>query len=284
MPQADRYKTRTVEIEFKAHEEFIPFSCNEYFSLTCITNGLVKGILNNRRVVIKAPCFLCLTGKDTLLIDELQNVSAQTFSFHPDFLRTAPYTQMQEYRKLDLKIQIGSSIFQRSSTNSGIFNLEKAIYSQLREWFFIIGTEVYAQSDSLWVCRIKNYLIRIMGMLEDLYRVKEQDPVDSALDYIYENYFKKVTLEDITHQAHLNRVSLNKQFHERYECTAMEYLNKYRIKMAEELLIHTGMNLADIAQSVGFEYDTYFIRQFTRQKGMSPTNFRKSARKFSKMV
>lgn len=284
MPQADRYKTRTVKIEFKAHEEFIHFPYNEYFSLTCMTNGLMKGILNNRHVVIKAPCFLCLTDKDTLLIDELRNVSAQTFSFHPDFLRTAPYTQMQEYRKLDLKIQIGSSIFQRSSTNSGIFNLEKAIYSQLREWFFIIGTEVYAQSDSLWVCRIKNYLIRIMGMLENLYRVKEQDPVDSALDYIYENYFKKVTLEDITHQAHLNRVSLNKQFRERYECTAMEYLNKYRIKMAEELLIHTGMNLADIAQSVGFEYDTYFIRQFTRQKGMSPTNFRKSARKFSEMV
>lgn len=284
MPQADRYKPRTVEIAFQAHEEFIHFPYKEYCSLTCVTNGSMKGRLNNRNVVIKAPCFLCMTDKDTLIIDEMRNVSAQTLSFHPDFLKTAPYSQMQEYRRLDLKIQIGSSIFQRSSTNYGIFNLEKTIYAQLREWFFIIGTEVYAQSDSLWVCRIKYYLIRIMGMLEDLYRMKGQEPVDMALDYIYENYFKKVTLDDITHQAHLNRVSLNKQFHERYGCTAMEYLNQYRIKMAEELLIHTGMNLIDIAQSVGFEYDTYFIRQFTRQKGMSPTHFRKSARKFSEMT
>ena len=123
-----------------------------------------------------------------------------------------------------------------------------------------------------------------MGMLEDLYRVKEQEPIDLALDYIYENYFKKINLDNITDAAHLNRVSLNKQFHERYGCTAMEYLNRYRIKMAEELLVHTGMNLVDIVQSVGFEYDTYFIRQFTHQKEMTPTQYRTKARKFSTMM
>lgn len=284
MAQMDRYKTRYVEIDFNAHEQFINFPYKKYYSMTCITNGSIKGLLNKRPVIIKAPCFLCLSGQDALIIDDLQNVSAQTLRFHPDFLRTAPYAQTQEYRKLEYKVQIGSSIFQRSPTNNGIFNLEKNIFTQMREWFFVIGTEVYAQSDSLWVCRIKSYLIRIMGMLEDLNRVKEQDPVDLALDFIYGNYYKKITLENVTHQAHLNRVTLNKQFHERYGCTAMEYLNKYRIKMSEELLIHTGMNLSDIAQSVGFEYDTYFIKIFTRQKGMSPTHFRNSARKFSEMV
>lgn len=147
-----------------------------------------------------------------------------------------------------------------------------------------MGTEVLAQSDSLWVCRIKSYLIRIMGMLEEVFRRKEPDAVDIALDYIYENYFRKVTLDDLTRRAHLNRVSLNQQFRARYGSTAMEYLNHYRIRIAEELLIHTGMNLTSIAQSVGFEYDTYFIRLFSRQKGMSPTNFRRSARKFSELI
>ncbi len=284
MPQLDRYKPRNVEIEFQPHEEFQDYPQKARLSLTCITNGTLTGALNGRRVLISAPCFLCLSDQDTLAVEKMQQVSAQTLAFHPDFLRTAPCTQTQEYRKLDLKIQIGSSVFERNNTNSGIFPLEKAIYNQLREWFFILGTEVSAQSDSLWVCRIKSYLIRITGMLEDLFREKEPDPVDAALDYICEHYFHKITLDDLTRQAHLNRVSLNKQFRARYGSTAMEYLNHYRIKMAEELLIHTGMNLTNIAQSVGFEYDTYFIRQFSRQKGMSPTCFRKSARKFSEMI
>lgn len=284
MAQIDRYKTRNVEIDFEAHEKFIDFPYPENDSMTCVTSGSIKGLLNDRLVMLKAPCFLCLTDQDTFVINESRNVSAQTLHFHPDFLRTAPYVKSQEYRKLELKLQIGGSVFRRSPINNGVFILEKSIFPQMREWFFFIGTEVYAQSDSLWVCRIKSYLIRIMRMLEDLNRDKEREPVDLALDYIYKNYFHKVTLENVTHQAHMNRVTLNKQFHERYGCTAMEYLNRYRIRMAEELLIHTGMNLSDIARSVGFEYDTYFIKLFTRQKGMSPTQFRNSARKFSEMV
>lgn len=284
MSQADRFKNRDVKIEFQAHESFTDYPYEDRYSLTCITNGMIKGILNGRQVLVKAPCFLCLSPKDTWSIDKKKDVSAQTFSFHPDFLKTAPYDETQEYQKLHASLQIGSEIFERYSGNSGIFHLDKTIYTKLKEWFFIMGTEVYAQSDSLWVCRIKSYLIRIMNMLEDIFRKKEQDPVDLTLDYIYENYFEKITVEELSRHAHLNRVSLNKRFQERYDCTAMEYLNQYRIKMAEELLIHTGMNLVDISQSVGYEYDTYFIRQFTRQKGMTPTNFRKTARKFSEMI
>nr|WP_240418755.1 helix-turn-helix domain-containing protein [Paenibacillus periandrae] len=40
------------------------------------------------------------------------------------------------------------------------------------------------------------------------------------------------------------------------------------------------MNLNEIALSTGFEYDTYFIKQFTARKGMSPTTYRITSRKF----
>lgn len=29
------------------------------------------------------------------------------------------------------------------------------VYPQLFEWFFVLGTEVYAQSNARWACRIK---------------------------------------------------------------------------------------------------------------------------------
>ncbi|WP_338044680.1 helix-turn-helix domain-containing protein [Paenibacillus periandrae] len=52
------------------------------------------------------------------------------------------------------------------------------------------------------------------------------------------------------------------------------------LKVASDLLTHTDMNLNEIALSTGFEYDTYFIKQFTARKGMSPTTYRITSRKF----
>jgi transcriptional regulator GlxA family with amidase domain len=63
--------------------------------------------------------------------------------------------------------------------------------------------------------------------------------------------------------------------------TAMGYLLSYRLKVAEDFLTHTGMSLNEIARATGFEYDTYFIKQFTAKRGMSPTTFRNTSRQFA---
>ncbi|WP_339265059.1 helix-turn-helix domain-containing protein [Paenibacillus sp. FSL K6-1330] len=53
------------------------------------------------------------------------------------------------------------------------------------------------------------------------------------------------------------------------------------LKVACDLLTHTGMKLDEIARATGFEYDTYFINQFTVKKGISPTKYRNITRKFA---
>jgi AraC-like DNA-binding protein len=138
-----------------------------------------------------------------------------------------------------------------------------------------------AQSDSLWVCRIKKNLIQILGLLEKLNHKGEQSPVDLVLDYIYTNYHNKIGLDEITKYAHVNRVSLNRKFQDLCGNTAIGYLLSYRLKVAEDLLIHTGMSLSEIAHSTGFEYDTYFIKQFKIKRGMTPTEFRNASREFA---
>ena len=121
----------------------------------------------------------------------------------------------------------------------------------------------------------------MLGLIESLDSENGQSPVDTVLEYIHTNYANKITLGDLTQCAHLNRVSLNEMFHKRCNCTAMSYLLSYRLKVAEELLTHTGMSLNEIARSTGFEYDTYFIKQFTTKQGMTPTSFRNASRKLA---
>lgn len=278
MPQFDQYKNRSVDIEFDAIEDFANLPYPERFTLVFITNGTIHAQLNERPVEISAPGVLCLRMDDQLLVLNKNSISAQSFSFHPDFFETARISETQTYRPSNLKIQTGLSLFQRGNNQTGVSHIIGKAYPQLLEWFFIMGTEVYAHSNALWVCRIKKYLIQILRLLEDLNDQFEPSPIDLVLDYIYTNYPGKITLEDLTKCAHLNRISLNEMFQKRCGCTAMGYLLSYRLKVAGDLLVHTDMTLDEIARSIGFQYDTYFIKQFTAKREMSPTAFRNTFR------
>ncbi|MDF2653710.1 MAG: AraC family transcriptional regulator [Bacillota bacterium] len=283
MPQYDRHKKRTVSIEFQTVEDFSKIPYQQRFTLAFLTDGSVSGLLNERPVTVSAPGILCLSEEDRLHIFEKRDVSAQSFCFDLDFLSSVPITEGKDSISTNLKIQTGLSLFRRDAGHTGIPSIPAKAYPQLFEWFFVLGTEVYAQSDGLWACRIKKYLIQILGMLEDLNRQTEQSPVDLVLEYIHTNYANKVSLADLTNCAHLNRVSLNQLFHQRYGCTAMAYLLNHRLKVASNLLIHTDMSLNEIARSTGFEYDTYFIKQFSAKKKISPTAFRKSSRELARL-
>lgn len=281
MPQYDRHKNRIVSIEFVAAEEFSCLPYPERFTLVFITDGSISGILNERPIKITAPGILCLRGEDAIQVTEKHNVFAQTFCFHTAFLNSLPIAEGQEYIETKLKIQTGISLFQRDKVHTGVPQVTEKAYPQLLEWFFVLGTEVFAQSDSRWVCRVKRYLIQILGLLEDLNMEREQSPVDIVLDYIHTNYSDKISLQDLSKCAHLNRVSLNKMFQDRCGNTAMGYLLSHRIKVAGDLLTHTGMSLNEIARSTGFEYDTYFIKQFTAKVGMTPTAYRNTTREMA---
>lgn len=281
MPQIDRHKNRSVNIEFVAVEDFSNLPYPQRFTLILITSGTVSGILNEHPISIVAPGVLCLAEDDDMQVLEKHNVAAQSFSFHIEFLNTIALSETHGYFPTGPRIQTGLSLFQRDHLYLGVPRITEKAYPLLFEWFFVLGTEVQAQSDTHWVCRIKKYLIQILGLLEDLNRNSERSPVDLALEYIHTNYPRKISLEDLTNCTHLNRVTLNKLFQERCGNTAIGYLLSHRLKVACDLLTHTGMKLNEIAHATGFEYDTYFIKQFKAKKGISPTKYRNISRKFA---
>ncbi|WNS45262.1 AraC family transcriptional regulator [Paenibacillus sp. MMS20-IR301] len=279
MPQWDRHKNRIVNIEFQPVEELTSLPYPQRYTLIFITSGRVGGTVNDRPISVAAPGILCLAEGDAVNISEREQLAAQSFSFHADFLNSTYLSDSLEAYTAIPRIQTGLSLFGGNSRCSGVPRVTAAAFPLLLEWFFVLGTEVSAQSDERWACRIKKYFIKLLGLLEDLNSAQEHSPVDLVLEYIHTHYTDKISLADLTKCALLNRVSLNKMFQERCRTTAMGYLLAHRLKVAGELLTHTDMNLNDIARSTGFEYDTYFIKQFTAKKGMSPTAYRKTTRK-----
>lgn len=281
--QHDRYKDRDVPIDFQPSVDFTTLDSSRHH-LIFLTSGSLNAELNQRPVRLKAPTILFLAPHDHWQVTGQHHPVGQGFSFLTAFLKTVPYSKYQEYQIKAPQMMNGLTLFNSHDSRYKVFTVNRQLFQKLHRSFFILGTEVFAQSDALWVCRIKKYLIQILKVLEDLSRDHQDSSVDHVLDYIFANYDQKITLADLVTVAHLNRVTLNQMFNERVGCTAMAYLTRYRLEVADELLIHTGMSLADIAESIGYEYDTYFIKQFKKQRGQSPTEFRLSSRQLATII
>jgi signal transduction histidine kinase/DNA-binding response OmpR family regulator len=53
-----------------------------------------------------------------------------------------------------------------------------------------------------------------------------------------------------------------------------DLIRHYRLKKAKELLMTSESNISEIAYQVGFKDPNYFTKSFTREYGLTPTNFR----------
>ena len=106
----------------------------------------------------------------------------------------------------------------------------------------------------------------------------KKEPVDFALDYIRSNYNLGLTLEGISKYVGVNRTTLNNLCKQKTGMTLMQYLRDYRLKIAKETLRHTNLTLAEISVSCGYNYESYFIKVFIEDCGISSSEYRKKYR------
>jgi AraC-like DNA-binding protein len=289
LPQNDRHRTRIVPLEFEAHESFQALPVADRMTIVLITNGKLSLFLNEKAVTLTAPCVMLISQYDTVKLIEETRLAAKSFSFNPMFVNSAlTFNRLKANDFIELEDEHDRNMMNlflgRDNYYDGTIDLPPNTYLRISEWLAIIGTEVYAQSDAYWTCRIRRYLLQTLYLLDDIYMnrqtlntvKREKSPTDILLEYIHVNYPNDITLKELCKLVHINRTSLNKKFKEQVGYTVMEYLLRHRIKIACDALTHTNLSLAEIAEAIGFKYDTYFIKQFSAKIGQSPTEYRHS--------
>ena len=127
--------------------------------------------------------------------------------------------------------------------------------------------------------RIKEAAQR-MGYKTPVYEEKEKaiqlTYAEKAESYIETNYSYPITVEEIASYVGISRSHLFRSFQNYMNRSPKEYLTEYRIKQACRLLRETDLSVSAIAYSVGFENNLYFSKAFRKQKGESPSEYRKS--------
>ncbi|MHB1393050.1 MAG: helix-turn-helix domain-containing protein [Clostridia bacterium] len=98
----------------------------------------------------------------------------------------------------------------------------------------------------------------------------------ALLDYLNNEYHRKINSQDIQQRFGANYAYLNRVFHRMTGHTIMNYLNLVRVKKAAELVESTDINFSEIGYLVGIDDPYYLSKIFKKYTGIPPMQYRKN--------
>lgn len=125
--------------------------------------------------------------------------------------------------------------------------------------------------------KLNSYIMECLSALEKQNspqkNIQPSSYVDKSIQYIEYNYMNGITVKDVIDYIKLDRTYFYRIF-KKYTGTSPEnYIIKYRIKKAMELIEQNKYTLSQIANFVGINELSYFSRLFKREMGISPTRY-----------
>lgn len=99
-----------------------------------------------------------------------------------------------------------------------------------------------------------------------------------VLQYIGENYSSPLRLSELAELVNMNEQYFCRYFKKNIGKTITEYINVIRVEKAATALAETEDKIIDIAAACGFDNTGYFIRRFKKEKGMTPSEYRKKSK------
>ncbi len=96
----------------------------------------------------------------------------------------------------------------------------------------------------------------------------------AASDYIEAHSREKFSLQKMADTLFVNGSYLLRVFKRNTGFTPLAYHNHVRCEQAKELLAHTGEEISEIGEMVGFVSSAHFSHVFRKTEGCTPSEYR----------
>lgn len=96
--------------------------------------------------------------------------------------------------------------------------------------------------------------------------------IKPAIVFIEDNYHTHITIEDLARRCFMSNNYFTKYFKEVTAQTPIDFLNKFRVEAACEMLL-SGHTVTETAFACGFNDLSYFIHIFKKEMGLSPKKY-----------
>ena len=132
---------------------------------------------------------------------------------------------------------------------------------------------IHGHLQELLVCLIRHKHYKRSEYVHDIDTADQL--VQKAARYIRGSYRENIDLTDVAQAVNLSPSYLSKKFKASTGFGYREYLVLVRIQAASAMLLETNKSIAEIALACGFQDSNYFVDAFKREKGVSPSKYRK---------
>lgn len=147
--------------------------------------------------------------------------------------------------------------------------------------------EIYYKKESVyWKAMVMEQVCRLICYLCEHCRysrnslphpvAKNTEQIRRIIEYIQEHYTENITQQEVAAKFYFSREHFARLFKKYTNYTFKEYLTRYRLMQAEELLSGSCQSVLEIAMTVGFNDVKQFIQAFRKYYNVTPLQFRKS--------
>lgn len=133
--------------------------------------------------------------------------------------------------------------------------------------------ELRSRLSHLWILLLQ----RIQKLQIEAVRTNTMDVerIKEMLEYIHYHYHERLTLERIAESASISPRECARCFRRCIRTSPVNYLNRYRIQQAAQMLLDTPDSITTISENCGFSTGSYFGKAFHEIMGCTPSQYRK---------
>jgi len=103
--------------------------------------------------------------------------------------------------------------------------------------------------------------------------------IAEVVDHITKNFFEPISVAQAANMANMTEITFSRNFQSVTGHSFVEFLNRIRIGQACGRLYASDDQITVIAQESGFKNLANFNRHFLKLRGMTPSEYRETARK-----
>jgi len=122
---------------------------------------------------------------------------------------------------------------------------------------------------------------RMSGKIFSFHGVRHFTALRKAERYIWENYTRKISLQEIAGASGLSAPYFSTIFKEEMGENLSNYLNRLRVEKAAAMLATTNLPISGIASACGFEDQSWFSKIFKNNTGYTPAKYREQGNMLS---
>jgi AraC-like DNA-binding protein len=139
-------------------------------------------------------------------------------------------------------------------------------------------TTVWNTTDKIPVVDAKGAIIGTAGITRAAGPASSLEPprpgFGPALAHMRAHFYHEITNRELASISNMSLRAFERQFQATFHLTPQKFLRKLRLRIASRALIHTDESLSEIALKCGFADQSHFSREFRRQFGRTPRDYR----------